>query len=139
MKPLLKRPARTPGSTIGAQLQNAAGKHWGEAASDHMTEYPEYLLLISVAVTAAATPAVVSGDITTLSCLGSDLLGEPSLTYTWSATSAPPGALVTFSQNASNLAKNTVATLDKPGDYHLTCIISNGLSSVSSSVRLVKL
>jgi hypothetical protein len=103
-----------------------------------MAEYPEYLSLISLAVPAAAVPAVVSGDSTALSCLGGDLLGESSLTYTWSATSAPPGALVSFSRNASNLAKNTVATLDTPGDYELTCIISNGLSRVSSSVRVVK-
>jgi hypothetical protein len=85
-------------------------------------------------------PATASSDIiynntTMLSVLATDDAGESKLTYTWSVTGAPP-APVAFSSNATNAAKNTVATFTKPGDYNFLVTISDGTSTANSPVKV---
>jgi hypothetical protein len=89
---------------------------------------------------AVATPGNITGKTTALSVLGadSDSGGEPSLTYTWTTTSAPSGvAAPSMSSNSSNAAKNTTATFYQAGSYTLMVTIRDieGLS-VSSSVSV---
>ncbi len=88
---------------------------------------------------ATANPAKVTGTTVSLSVLGSDKGGEPSLTYTWSVTSHPAGAAApTFTVNASNAAKNTAATFARAGNYIcLVTITDKGGLSATSSVNLV--
>jgi hypothetical protein len=90
----------------------------------------------TVATAAAALPNPVAGTTSNLSVQGSDDGGEAGLTYTWTA-SGP--ATVTFSANASNAAKNCVATFLKSGSYTLTATIRDAdnqtvTSAVSVSV-----
>ena len=70
--------------------------------------------------------------------LGADDGGESNLTYTWSATSVPSGAVAPrFNVNGSNAAKNTTATFSKAGAYTLQCTIKDaGGLSVTSSVNV---
>jgi hypothetical protein len=85
----------------------------------------------TVTISAAGTVSA-DGTAIALSVLGSDLLGESSLTYTWSTTGTPPAA-VSFSPNDTNAAKNATATLSKAGDYYFQVTITNaaGLSTTS--------
>jgi len=79
-----------------------------------------------------ATPAIATSPVTAASVaasvLGADDGGEPALTYTWSATGA------TFAPNATNAAKNTVATFSGAGSYVLTATIrdADGLTATST-------
>jgi hypothetical protein len=87
-----------------------------------------------------ATPAAgtVSNDGTSvaLSVLGSDLLGESGLTYTWSTTEDSP-APVTFITNGSNAAKSTTAELTSAGNYTFVVTITNAASlSVTSDASV---
>jgi hypothetical protein len=89
----------------------------------------------SVASPAAATPNPISGNSTNVSVLGADSSGESTLTYSWAATTLPPGApAVTFSAGGTNAAKNCTATFGKAGNYILTATITNlaGASTTSS-------
>jgi hypothetical protein len=89
----------------------------------------------TVATAAAASPSPVTGTTASLSVLGADDGGEPSLTYAWTATSVPTGASApTFSANGTNAAKNATATFTKAGAYTLQATItdSQGLTSTSS-------
>ena len=65
--------------------------------------------------------------------LGADVAGESTLTYTWATTGTPP-AVVSFSINGSNAAKNTTATFSKAGNYTFQVTITdpNGLTATSS-------
>ena len=58
----------------------------------------------NVVTAAAASPNPVTGVSTALSVLGSDPLGESSLTYTWSLMGTPP-ASVSYSANGTNAAR----------------------------------
>lgn len=90
----------------------------------------------TIATAASADPSQVIGTTTTLSVLGADDGGEPNLTYTWSTTGTPPAA-VSFSDNASNSAKDTVASFIKAGDYEfLVTVTDAGGLSVTSSVNV---
>lgn len=93
----------------------------------------------TVAAAASAAPDVVAGTTTALSVLGDDDGGESGLSYRWSATALPGGAAApTFSVNASNAAKNTVATFSKAGTYTLTATIADARGlSIASSVTVV--
>lgn len=77
-----------------------------------------------VATAAHASPTSVTGVSTNLGAVGTDANGESNLTYTWSTTTAP--ALVGFSINGTNAAKNTVATFSAPGNYSFLVTIRNG-------------
>ena len=87
----------------------------------------------TVATAASATPQSVNGTTTNLSVLGSDLGGEANLTYTWSTTGSPP-ALVNFSVNGTNAAKNVTATFTKAGNYDFLVTITDagGLTATSA-------
>ena len=89
----------------------------------------------TIATSAAATPATVTGTTTALSVLGADDAGESNLTYTWLATNKPGGAAdPTYTDNGTNTAKNTMATFFQAGDYTLEVTITDdgGLSTTSS-------
>ena len=67
---------------------------------------------------AAARPAVVDGDRTSLSVLGADDDGEASLRYTWSVLELPPGAPApALSDNHPHAAGDAVATFFRAGHY----------------------
>lgn len=88
----------------------------------------------TVATAASANPNPVTTGITTaLSVLGADDGGEPALTYTWGVFGNPAGS-VNFSANASNAAKNTVATFSANGTYDLFVVIRDigGQSAIST-------
>ncbi len=90
----------------------------------------------TVQTAAAANPNPVTGSSAALSVLGADDSGETSLTYTWATTGTPPGA-VSFSANASNAAKNAMATFTQAGSYVLAATIMDASgASVTSSVSV---
>ena len=84
-------------------------------------------------VAVAASSAPVTGTSTLLSVLGADDGGEANLTYSWSIVGTPPAA-VSFSNNHSNIAKNTTATFAKAGTYQFLVTITDaeGLSVTSA-------
>ncbi len=86
----------------------------------------------TLATAAAAGTNAVTGTTTTLSALGADDGGEAGLTYTWSATAEPTGALPNFSANGTNLAKNATVTFDRSGAYTFLVTISDGTLAVTS-------
>ncbi|HYP74520.1 MAG TPA: malectin domain-containing carbohydrate-binding protein, partial [Polyangiaceae bacterium] len=87
----------------------------------------------TVAIPAAVAQNPITGTTANLSVLGADDGGESALTYTWSTTGTPPAA-VTFSSNASNASKNTVATFSAAGSYSLIVMVrdTDGASTTSS-------
>jgi hypothetical protein len=89
----------------------------------------------TVVTPAQSSAGPVTGTTTGLSVLGADAAGEANLTYTWTAVNAP--AVVTFSANGSNAAKNTTATFTAAGTYTFTATITNaGGASATSSVTV---
>ncbi len=102
------------------------------ATLDHVVIGP------TVARAADATPNPVTGTTAALSVLGADDNGEPTLTYTWSATAAPSGAATpTFSVNGTNGAKGTTATFHQAGAYVFAVTIADASgSTVTSSVAV---
>ena len=89
----------------------------------------------TVATTASAAPGLVTGTTTNLSVLGGDVLGESTLTYTWTATAAPAGApSPTFALDGTSAAKNDTVTFAQAGSYTFTVTIANpgGLSTTSA-------
>jgi outer membrane lipoprotein-sorting protein len=90
----------------------------------------------TVATAAKATPSPATGTTTTLSVLGADDGGEANLTYSWATTGTPP-AVVAFSPNGANAAKNTTATFTKAGSYGFQVTIKDaGNLTVTSSVNV---
>lgn len=88
--------------------------------------------IIASPAAAGQSPAIQVTD--TLSVLGALNGGsEASLTYTWATTSSPSA---TFSANGTNAAKNTTVTFPTAGTYAFTVTISNGPSSITSSVTV---
>ena len=88
----------------------------------------------TVAMPASASPNPVLGTGTALSTLGADNNGEPALIYTWSATGP---ALVGFSANGTNAAKNSTATFSKSGSYTFTVTIKDANNATVTSSVLV--
>jgi uncharacterized lipoprotein len=118
---------------------NFAGTATVQAASSSVTGIASVTVTNAtptVATPAAASPTIVSGGTTDLSVLGADDGGEPSLTYTWSATTKPTGANPLFSSNSSNAAKSNTVTFDTAGNYTFTVTISDGNTSVTSSINV---
>lgn len=83
----------------------------------------------TVAAPAAAT--VITGATTSLSVLGADDGGEENLTYTWWANGGT--APVTFSENVSNDAKNTMATFNGAGTYSIFVTIRDVAGKTTTS------
>ncbi len=92
----------------------------------------------TVAAAAAASPSTVTGKTTTLSVLGSDDDGAANLRYTWSLVSAPASAPApTFSDNATDSARQTIATFYRAGAYQLRVTISDDANAtVISNVNV---
>ncbi len=88
---------------------------------------------------ATASPAPVTGTTTNLSAPVLGDTGQASLTYTWSATSIPPGASAPlFSANGTNAAKNSTATFSRAGTYTFQVTIADsGNTIVTSTVTVV--
>ncbi len=84
----------------------------------------------TVGTAASASPNPVSGKTTNVSVMGADGSGEASLVYTWSATG--PSA-VSFSPNATNAAKNSLATFAKAGNYVLQAVIADPQGQTATS------
>ena len=89
----------------------------------------------TVAMSASTAPSVVSGTTTGLSVLGADVAtGQSALTYTWTATSLPAGAVMpAFSVNGVNAAQNTTATFSKAGNYTFQVTITDSLNLTTTS------
>lgn len=94
---------------------------------------------LTVATAAAANPNPAVGlTNATLSVLGADDGGEAALTYTWSTSGTPPGA-VSFSANGTNAAKVSTVTFTQPGVYDFQCAIrDSGGSTVYSCVIVTR-
>ena len=90
----------------------------------------------TLAAAASATPDPVTGTSAALAVLGADIAtGEPSLTYTWVATTYPNGAAPSLSlDNGSNAAQNITALFSRAGDYTFQVTIADpfGLLTTSS-------
>jgi hypothetical protein len=93
---------------------------------------------LTVAIAAAASPNPATSTTTNLSVLGAQSGTDAGLTYTWSVTSAPAGALTpTFSINGTNAAKNTTATFFSAGNYAFLVTIEDTLSVTTTSSVIV--
>ncbi len=110
------------------------------AAALNTTTFDKVDLSPTVATPAAANPSTVTAATTALSVLGADADGggESNLTYSWAATTVPPGAATpAFSINGTNAAKNTIATMSKAGAYIFTVTITDsGTLTVQSAVNV---
>ncbi len=129
--PTLIAPATSTASNLGGSYTQQFS-----AYSLTIVQFDANIVLPTVAVPAAAAPATVTCNTTSLSVLGADAGGESNLTYSWSASGAPPGPVV-FSANGTNTAKNTTATFSKAGAYTLIVTITNAFGhSTNSSVNV---
>src|SRR5204862_366148 len=89
----------------------------------------------TVTSAASATPNPATGTTTNLTVQAADDGGAANLTYSWTVTSKPSGALnATFSANGTNAAQNTTATFSSAGSYTLLVTVSDagGLTASSS-------
>jgi len=77
----------------------------------------------------SAVPREVRGDPSVRSKCSASGLNQ-------AATVKPTGASPSFSVNGTNGAKNATVTFDKAGSYTFTVTISDGTSSVTSSVNV---
>ena len=94
------------------------------------------LAFVNATYTATATPNPVTSKTTTLgvTATGTAVTGQ---TYTWAATTSPPGAAPGFSVNGTTSAASPTVTFDKVGNYTLTVKITDPLGRVSSSTVAV--
>lgn len=115
----------------------ASGMTDSSIATAVFTIAPPTNLAPTVTQAAGATPSPVTGTTTNVSVRAADDGGEPSLTYTWGTSGTPP-AIVNFSPNGTNAAKNSVATFSKVGTYSLQVTVRDvsGLT-VTSNVTVV--
>ena len=91
----------------------------------------------TVAMYASASPSYIKGTSTNLRVLGAEIGGESRLTYTWATIGTPP-AVVNFSDNGTNSAKNTTATFTSPGIYNFVVTISDPSgSTVTNAVSVI--
>jgi hypothetical protein len=88
-----------------------------------------------IASAATATPNPVTAKTTWVSVRATDDGGEPALTYSW-AMSAGPGS-VSFAPNATNAAKDSVATFTASGSYDLLVTVSDADGNTSTSAVTV--
>ena len=90
----------------------------------------------TVAQASAASGQPLVGTPLEVHALGADDGGEDALIYTWSVIGTAPGT-VTFSPNASHLARTTQVTFSTAGRYEVLCTMADvaGLS-VSSALAL---
>ena len=89
-----------------------------------------------VATPAGAAPNPAAGTSVSLSVLGADDSGEPSLVYTWAVQGAPPAA-VSFSVNGTNGAKNATASFTAAGSYDFVVTIRDAAGQAVQSAVAV--
>ncbi|MFH0938326.1 MAG: protein-arginine deiminase family protein [Planctomycetota bacterium] len=77
-------------------------------------------------ITPPSAQLTPSKNAVKLSVSAIDAGGENALTYTWSVVSVSPSP-VSFTENGNNAAKNTIATVSKPGDYSFAVIVTNAM------------
>jgi hypothetical protein len=132
---------------IGADISSTGSKFF-KGAMDEVRIYNSSLdaaqiltladLAPTVTVPAASNPSPTVAIQTNLTVLGGSTVGPSDLTYTWAATEAPADSRVTFSDNGTSSAYNTIATGTVPGKYIFTVTIANAAHlSVTSSVSEV--
>ncbi|MGN6366907.1 MAG: LamG-like jellyroll fold domain-containing protein, partial [Phycisphaerae bacterium] len=133
-------------SSLGNTTQNylAKSQYPDPAFSGSIDDFRLYPLALNAQqILELATPTVITPANTptpntltntaNLSILATDVTaGEPALIYTWSTLGTPP-APVTFSDNATNSAKNTTATFSKSGHYTLQVSITNPLTTLTTT------
>ena len=92
----------------------------------------------NIVTAASASPNPVTTTSTTLSVLGGDPAGESALSYTWTVTSSPAGAVTpTFATNGTNASKSDKVTFHKAGLYSFSVLVSNALGySTTSSTNV---
>jgi PKD repeat protein len=121
----------SPGAAGTATVEATSGSVNGTAAVT-ITDSPP-----TVVTPAAAAPSTVTGTTTALSVLGASDVGAANLTYTWTATSEPPGANPTFSANGTNAAQNSTVTFNEAGSYTLTVTVNDGQGgTITSAVNV---
>jgi hypothetical protein len=132
-----------PGSINSAGLftaSNSNGTATIRATSGSATGVAGAAVTATNAAPTIVSPAAASGLTATtvnLSVLGNDDGGQANLVYYWSLNAAPAGATVTYStSNATNAAKNTVATFNKVGTYTFLATISDGVNLTYSAVSV---
>ena len=89
-------------------------------------------------VNGRAAPAAVTTATCQLSAQGESTAGNSGITYTWSATTVPPGAAPpTFSVNGSSAAQNSTATFYAPGTYIFTAAMADSAGDVAANTVTV--
>jgi hypothetical protein len=127
------------GGTIGADglftAGTASGTYTVNAAAGSVNGTTNVIVnnAPTIAIEASADPNPVIATTTALSVLGADDNGESNLTYTWIAAGTPP-AVVTFSANGTNAARNTTASFSRTGAYTVQVTVKDqgNLTAVSS-------
>jgi hypothetical protein len=123
---------------------DSLGAKFFKGSMDEVRIYKSALDTAEILTIADLAPTVVSAAAfmesstvpiqTALTVQGASQAGTANLTYTWAATTAPEGAVVTFSANGTTSASSTTATGSVPGTYTFMVTISDpaGLSVTSS-------
>jgi hypothetical protein len=104
--------------TYGNGIAYFASKESGSSAAQLVVSGASLNPPPTVAIAARALPEPVNGTTAALSVLGADNGGESNLRYTWSSA-ATNERLVTFSENGTNAAKNTTASVRGTGTFTL--------------------
>jgi len=142
--PMASQPSFTWTSATGTitnggfyQAPNVSTSDTVEAAAGNVSQTATVIITQgpSVATPASATPNPVTGTTAALSVVGADDAGEANLTYAWSVTTLPTGAVApTFSASGTSAAENTTATFFGTGSYAFTVTITDavGLTATSS-------
>lgn len=87
----------------------------------------------TITTDAAAAPSPVLATSTALSVAATDDAGEASLTYTWSYVGGGFLTPVSFSENGTNAAKATTATLTAAGLYTFTVTVRDAEALATTS------
>ena len=121
---------------ISAAVTTAAGVASTSDLAIVLAKTPTGTFAPTVATTAAASPATVTGTSSTLTVLGADDGGAAALSYTWATIGTPP-ASVTFTANGSNAAKTTTAQFSAIGTYQFQVTITDADNLTTTSTVTV--
>ncbi|MFB3894439.1 MAG: Ig-like domain-containing protein [Phycisphaerae bacterium] len=127
---------------VGLTVTSPAGGAYSGALADQQVltgqDFGAYTAPPTIVQPAAASPNPVAGSSSGLSVRADDDGGEQNLVYTWSTVAKPAGAAnPTFSVNATNAAKDAVATFSKTGNYTLRVTVADAYGrTVTSSVAV---
>ena len=127
---------------FGASLNRVSATAFGDDVTNWTAGHPTpggdnaayNAASITITTPATATPGTVTGTTTALSVADSDIQGESTVLYDWSATTMPAGATYpTFSANDTNAAKNTTVTFYQTGAYTFTVRMADTYGGVTTS------